>query len=203
MQYTARLMMQLRNTPKRRPKGRSQKVADAVLAAAIELLETEGGSALTLERIAEKAGVNRVTLYRRWQTKARLLAWALIEHQNARLETIDSGSLEKDMVELLLMLDQQLASPSGLWFLRLSIVEATGDPAVAEAMRSFWDARYEAVGEIVRRAARREELASDIDVPFFLERIIGILYLRRARGASEPIARDRAVTHVRSIIAQP
>ncbi|GEM_PF-6466014 len=49
-----------------------------ILAVAMDLAEAEGGRALTMERLAETAGISRATLYRRFSSK-RALTTALIE----------------------------------------------------------------------------------------------------------------------------
>ena len=59
-----------RRTVGARTGGRSERVVRDVLRAAIEELSTNGYSALRVEDVAARAGVNKTTVYRRWPTKA-------------------------------------------------------------------------------------------------------------------------------------
>src|SRR5260221_6997126 len=56
------------NLPRGRP--RDQHADAKILKATIRLLEQHGFRAVTLEGIAEEAGVARTTVYRRWPNKA-------------------------------------------------------------------------------------------------------------------------------------
>ena len=60
-----------------RPGGRTSQVRSAVLDATLSVLAELGYSDLSIERIAELSGVNKSTIYRRWQTKEAVLAAAL------------------------------------------------------------------------------------------------------------------------------
>jgi AcrR family transcriptional regulator len=62
-----------------RPGGRSERVRRAVLeAAADELLEV-GFERLSVASVAQRAGVHHTTIYRRWETKSRLVLDAVLE----------------------------------------------------------------------------------------------------------------------------
>jgi AcrR family transcriptional regulator len=55
----------------------AQRSREAILRAATELIETEGASAVTHQRVAERAGVGRATVYRHWPSPVQLLHDAL------------------------------------------------------------------------------------------------------------------------------
>lgn len=61
-----------------RPAGPAADTITTVLTAALELLLTEGGSALTPLRLHQATGVSRSTIYRHWATPTDVLA-ALID----------------------------------------------------------------------------------------------------------------------------
>src|ERR671910_2923677 len=61
-----------KNDPQTRPPGRprSERAHHAILQAANELLESDGFAAVTMEAIAERAGVSKATIYRWWPNRA-------------------------------------------------------------------------------------------------------------------------------------
>ena len=104
-------------------------VTDAVVApelidAVEQVLTTRGWSGTTAELIAEAAGLNRVTLYRRGLTKERLLAAAALaagaEFQAAALPCLAAPGTAKDRLTALLgalcdLADRHLALLAGLY----------------------------------------------------------------------------------------
>ena len=61
----------------RRPGGRTARIRAAVLEATVSALIEHGYDGLTMERIADRAGVNKTTLYRRWGSRAGLVVDAV------------------------------------------------------------------------------------------------------------------------------
>src|SRR6478736_4188623 len=81
-----------------RPGGRSARVQQAVHQAVRSLLEENGGdrTALSVPLVAERAGVNSSTIYRRWGDLQRLLA-AVASNRMLPEQVEDTGSLRGDM----------------------------------------------------------------------------------------------------------
>lgn len=66
------------DTPKRgRGRPRREGADDEILAVTREMLRETGYNAVTLDAVAEHAGVAKTTLYRRWPSKSALVAAAL------------------------------------------------------------------------------------------------------------------------------
>lgn len=80
---------------RQRSGGRSEQVRLAVGRAVLELL-AEQRIAFTTVEVAERAGVNRRTIYRWWPTHDLLLAEALEQHARD-IEVPDTGSLPGDL----------------------------------------------------------------------------------------------------------
>src|SRR5258708_37554916 len=77
----------------RRGRPRSEKARDAILAAAAELLLARGLSAVSMDAVAEQAGVSKATIYRWWPTKETLALDALYtEWATAQPQARDTGS---------------------------------------------------------------------------------------------------------------
>ena len=86
--------------PRGRP--RSEKAHKAILDAAAELLLARGLSAVSMDAVAERAGVSKATIYRWWPTKETLALDALYtEWAAARPHPRDTGSLRGDLLSLL------------------------------------------------------------------------------------------------------
>ena len=62
-----------------RPGGRTARTRAAVFAATLNELVASGYTQASIEAIAERAGVHKTTIYRRWRTKDRLIAEALAD----------------------------------------------------------------------------------------------------------------------------
>lgn len=92
--------MQQRQEPRRRTGGRSARVVRDVLEATLDELSRTGFSALTFEGVAERAGVSRTTVYRRWPSKQELVRAALLRLVEAQPPVRDTGALCGDLLEL-------------------------------------------------------------------------------------------------------
>ena len=80
--------------------GRSERVREAVLAAALHELTVNGYAALSVEAVASRAGVNKTTIYRRWPTLDDLLVDALMTWSHDAIPGPDTGSIETDLLAL-------------------------------------------------------------------------------------------------------
>jgi AcrR family transcriptional regulator len=81
-------------TSRRRGRPRAADRTDAILSAAGELFEEVGYDQLTVQDIADRAGVGLATIYRRWPTKQALLAHALRERNDAYAERVGGEPVE-------------------------------------------------------------------------------------------------------------
>ena len=78
---------------------RSEEAHQAILDATLELLIEVGFSALTVEGVAQRAGVGKATIYRRWASKLPLVVEAF--GRLPGFEEVDAGSLDVDLKETL------------------------------------------------------------------------------------------------------
>ena len=85
-----------------RGRPRSERARKAILEAAAELLLARGLSAVSMDAVAERAGVSKATIYRWWPTKETLALDALYAEWAATgLQSRDTGSLRGDLLSLL------------------------------------------------------------------------------------------------------
>ena len=120
-----------------------------------------------MEDVAERSGVNKTTIYRRWPSKAELVAAALAAVL-PEAEPIDTGDVRGD---LLAAVRQNVALASsrlgrGLW--RVLQTERT-DPEVEVMARTFRDRQRAARTKLIARAIERGELPASVDARLVAE----------------------------------
>ncbi|MBN6052035.1 TetR/AcrR family transcriptional regulator, partial [Nonomuraea sp. RK-328] len=116
-----------------RPVGRGAKVRAAVHAATLAELVDKGYAALTVEGVAQRAGVHKTTVYRRWKDRESLLVDALAEHMAADVPVPDTGTVEGDLRALARSLVQSYTSPTGRAVLAAMFTGAARLPEIAAA----------------------------------------------------------------------
>jgi AcrR family transcriptional regulator len=164
--------------PKRRPGGRSSRVRAAAIAATLAELAEGGYAALSLERIARRAGVNPTSLYRRWGNRERLVLEAMLEQVAAHVSVPDTGSLRDDLLELARTAAANAARPEVAAMARAVAAQAPYDAELAAANEAFWAERLALDGAIVERAIERGEVDAETDPTQVIEAVIGPIHLR-------------------------
>ena len=76
---------------------RNPKTHQAVLAAAEELLKEIGYTSITIDRIAERSGVAKASIYRWWPNKAAVFMELYITIVSKARMPVDTGTLEGDL----------------------------------------------------------------------------------------------------------
>jgi AcrR family transcriptional regulator len=173
------------STPaQRRGRPRSERAREAILAAAAQLLLARGLGAVSMDAVAERAGVSKATIYRWWPTKETLALDALSNDWAAAGPAArETGSLRNDLLSLLRpwvgLLGKQ---PYGRVIAAL-IAEAHTDPAFAEQYRErFVEPRRAQARPILARAIEHGELPAGTDVELALDLLYGPLYHRLLHG---------------------
>jgi AcrR family transcriptional regulator len=162
----------------RRGRPRDPSVDEAIILATLDLLDERGYVGLSLAEVANRAGVSRTALYRRWSHKSHLVVEAMVSRLPAR-GLPDTGSTRGD----LLAYTQQLAAtfshtPAARVLPGLVAAIAT-DPSLATSYRELLvQPLRQQVRAAVTRGIARGELNEDTDVEFLLDALAGPLYVR-------------------------
>jgi AcrR family transcriptional regulator len=174
----------------RRGRPRSEKARKAILEAAAELLLARGLGAVSMDAVAERAGVSKATIYRWWPSKEMLALDALFDWAAASARPRDTGSLRGDLLALVRPWVREIRRrPFGRVIAAL-VTEAQSDPQFAQAYRThFVEPRREAMRAAFARAAQRAEVPADLDVEVALDLIYGPLYHRLLHGHAPLTAR--------------
>jgi len=174
-------------TGESRPRGRprSAKKQQAILAAAIELLLEQGLHAMSMDDVAERAGVSKATIYRWWASKELLAVdalateWATATPSSER----DTGSLRGDLLARFRPWLRQLnGKPFGRVIAGL-IAEAQTDPEFAKLYREhFVQPRRDATRALLLRAIDRGEIPANTNLEVTLDLLYGPIYHRLLHG---------------------
>ncbi len=150
-----------RRTEGIRTRGRAARVVEGVLSAAAEELGAVGYAGLRIEEVAQRSGVNKTTIYRRWPSKATLVAAAVDRVSQAR-GLPDTGTLRGDALEMLLGFLKVAATPVGLGITRMMQTECA-HPDVEPIVKSLRERNRAARLTLAKRAIARGELPADTD----------------------------------------
>src|SRR2546421_12392467 len=85
-------------TPPKRGRPRSGRTEKAILKAASDLVTSTGLADMTIEGVAERAGVGKASIYRRWPSKGALVFDAVLDSYLATQPTAKTGTLEGDLL---------------------------------------------------------------------------------------------------------
>ncbi len=171
--------------PKRRLGGRSARVRQVVLAATLELLRERSYEGMTTKDIAALAGVNEASLFRRWGTKAAIVAEALRDYSALETPTPDTGSLQGDLLALLRGIIARIQTPLGEVISQI-VVGPNSQPELEEVRLAYWRDRLSRAAAIVQRAQARGELSEEVDANFLVEAAIGPI-LARSLATNRPL----------------
>src|SRR5580693_5397875 len=158
--------------------GRSARVREAVLAAAFSELIDSGYSALSVEAVAARAGVNKTTIYRRWPTLDDLLVDALMEWSHDALPAMDTGSVETDLLALGGQLADVLNAGVGRQVVALVLTAGLRSAQLRETTRRYFDHQALRAIPIVNQAIDRGELPADTDANALLTTFRAPLFYR-------------------------
>jgi len=177
------------SAPRGRP--RSEKAHQAVLAAAAGLLLEHGLAAVSMDEVAERAGVSKATIYRWWPAKETLALDALYtEWAVAAPDPRDTGSLRGDLLALLRPWARLVRDRPYARVIAALITKARTDPVFdAEYQRRVVQPRREQAREIFRRAVGRGEIPAGIKTEVAVDMIYGPLYHRLLHGHAPLTAR--------------
>jgi AcrR family transcriptional regulator len=153
-----------------RPEGRASRVTGAIYASVGELV-AEGATKISFPVIAERAGVNPTTLYRRWDDVNALLEEVAVAALTRDGESIpDTGSLEGDLTEWAEIIASDISRPGRARYLRAMVSARIEIVASCPVMQT----RQEQAAEMVRRARERGEPTPT--VAQILDHVIAPLY---------------------------
>ncbi len=157
---------------------RSEKTRLAILEATADLLEEDGLTGLSIEAIAARARVSKVTIYKWWPSRGSVAIDAFFHRHRQTTIFPDTGDISEDLTAQVLALVRAFRGRPGEIMAEL-FGQAQSDPALAEALRTNWlKPRRDASRAIIRRAIERGELRADVNVAVVSDELYGPVYFR-------------------------
>jgi AcrR family transcriptional regulator len=162
----------------RRGRPRSADADDAILTATLELAGEVGINGMSMDDLAERAGVSKTTIYRRWTSKEQLVLDALRSAMGP-LDDVDTGSLHADVRVYLIELGERM------WQGRMSdvlphlIEVACHDESLRSRLDDYVQYRRAPMLAILGRGLDRGELPVDTDLDVLADVLIGPFIYRR------------------------
>lgn len=184
---------------------RSDAARAAILAAAFDVLQARGYEGMTIEAVAEAAGVAKTTIYRWWPGKAALAVDAFFEATEETLRLPQTESARRDFASQIIGLGALLQGPRGAG-LAAMLGGARGDAVLAQALGERWMAPRRQWG-IARmtRAVAEGQVRPEVKIPAALALLYGPLYtpLLFGQPVPEPEALQDILTLAISAIFLP
>jgi len=138
---------------------RGDALLDAIYAAVMEELARVGYAALSIERVAERAGTGKASIYRRWGTRLELVL-DTIDHVLPRFDAApDTGSLRDDLLLVHRRIAETMGSRPGA--AAKACFEGTDDQLARAVRERLLPQRLAIMLEILRRGVERGEVRPD------------------------------------------
>jgi AcrR family transcriptional regulator len=153
--------------------------------AVVTELAESGYAGTTVERVAQRAGIAKTTVYRRWGGLDGLLADLMAQHAAREIAVPDEGDLDRDLRVLARGVVASLADPAIRAAFGSMLAAAVQDPAAREVLARFLGGRITRMAVIIDRAVERGELQPDTDAAEVLK-TLAILIYGRLFFAGEP-----------------
>ncbi|MDQ0195295.1 TetR/AcrR family transcriptional regulator [Paenibacillus wynnii] len=162
----------------KRGRPRNIETQKSILSSSYELLLENGFGAVTVEKIAEHAGVSKATIYKWWPNKAAVVMDSFLSAAAERLPVPDTGSVFDDLLIHATNLLRFLTSREGKIITEL-IGEGQFDLGLAEAYRTrYFNPRRLEARDLLEQGAQRGELRGNLDIELSIDLIYGPIFYR-------------------------
>ncbi|MEV0952850.1 TetR/AcrR family transcriptional regulator [Promicromonospora sp. NPDC050249] len=191
-----------------RGRPRDPRTDEAILRAALELFTEHGHAGTSIEAIARRAGVGKLTVYRRWGSKDELIAAAV---ESARGEIPNPGTDDLDgmsyaeisqvIVDALPVSARTLTEPGYRAMLAQVFGSSVTHPGL---MAAFWQnhilPRRRTAHLALSRAVEEGVLPPETDIEALIDMTVGAVLYRLLR--SDPPDADELLQYLRAVYGQ-
>jgi AcrR family transcriptional regulator len=178
--------------PAKRGRPRRADADAAILTAALELLAEVGVAGLSMDLLAQRAGVGKATIYRRWESKEALILDAL-RTTTTPIPVPDEGSLREDLHAYMDAVIAHFSPPGRGSDVLPHLIEASCyDEQLRASLDAYLRERQSTTRLLLHRGMERGELAADTDVDLLTDVILAPFFYRHLLTGA-PV--DREFTH--------
>ncbi|WP_378622225.1 TetR/AcrR family transcriptional regulator [Nonomuraea guangzhouensis] len=172
----------------------------AILDAALDLLIERGAAGTSIEAVAQRAGVAKLTVYRRWRAKDDLLMAAL---EHARTPDMDAAPARQSIDELVSTTAELLSRPRFRALMARVIGASVDYPKLVTAYTErYLQPRLNALAQIAQQAIDAGRLPADTDpsvIHDILASSIGSVLLQHGEDVTAAQVERRLRTLLRHI----
>jgi AcrR family transcriptional regulator len=169
-------------SPGRVGRPRDPEADRSIIAATLELIAEQGFDGVRVADVADRAGVGKTTMYRRWASKTDLVMAAL--GTLPPLELADTGSLHSDLVQLAKEF-LELAESAPVADLLASLAsERQRQPRLVQVVDPFVVDRMRPLVQVLQRAVARGEVDPEADLGLAASMVGGTMLLRLFFGGA-------------------
>ena len=161
---------------------RNPQIDQWILDAAAHLVLTNGFRALCIDAIATKAGVGRMSIYRRWPNKAAIVMDAFVARVDPNTLFVPRATYLETIRMQMLTMGRAFRGKDGI-LLRALLAEAQFDSELAAALRERWTMpRRRMAIAFFEDGIRKGYLRKDLDPDIMIDLLYGPIYYRLQMG---------------------
>ncbi len=166
-----------------RGRPRSERARAAVLEAAAGLLTEGGMAAVTMEAIAQRAGVSKVTIYRWWPSRAHVMLESFFSRTRRTIDTDERATLAEGLTSQVGALIELFRDTESGPLMRDLAAAAQADQDIRSALETEWlRPRRQAGLRLLRRGLESGEIRADTDLEAALDQLFAPVYHRLLFG---------------------
>ena len=161
---------------------RSPRIQSAILKAAVDLVLESGFKALSMDAIAGRAGVGRMTIYRRWPNKAAIIMDAFVGRVDPNTLFLPAKNFEESIRLQMRKMAKAFRGKDGA-LIRALLAEAQFDPELATALRERWTMpRRRMAISYFEEGQKKGFLRQDADPNAIIDLLYAPIYYRLQMG---------------------
>jgi AcrR family transcriptional regulator len=150
----------------------------AILTATLHLMAERGVRDLRMDDVAERAGVGKATIYRRYRSKDELVSEA-VATLVSEITIPDTGSTRADLVALMTQAVELYSGSLAARLMPAVLEETRRNPELASMVRDqFLAGRRAALRAVLKRGVRRGDLRRGLDFELALDVLGGAIFYR-------------------------
>ncbi len=149
----------------------------AILAATLELLSEVGVAGLSMDLLAQRAGVGKATIYRRWDSKEALILDTL-RMMSTPIPVPDEGSVRADLLTYMEAVIEHFAPGRGSDTLPHLIEASCYDEQLRASLDDYLRERQSTTRLLLHRGIERGELPATTDVDLITDVILAPFFYR-------------------------